>query len=134
LAGRQRAWLVTRYDDVANLLKDERLVKDKSSALTPDQAARQPWMPAVLRALSRNMLDLDEPDHARLRGLVHKAFTPRLVEEMRRRMQTLTDELLDAVQARGRMDLVRDFALPLPTTIIAEMLGVPTRDRHKFHR
>ena len=80
------------------------------------------------------MLDLDAPDHTRLRALVHKAFTPGLVENMRERIQGLTDELLDAVQGRGRMDLIRDYALPLPTTIIAEMLGVPVRDRHKFHR
>ena len=80
------------------------------------------------------MLNLDEPDHTRLRGLVHKAFTPRLVANMLERIQTLTDELLDAVQARGRMDLIRDYALPLPTTIIAEMMGVPVQDRHKFHR
>jgi cytochrome P450 PksS len=84
--------------------------------------------------LSRNMLDVDAPDHPRLRGLVHHAFTPRLVEGMRQRVQSLTHELLDAVAARGRMDIIRDYALPLPTTIIAEMLGVPVRDRHKFHR
>jgi cytochrome P450 PksS len=65
---------------------------------------------------------------------VQKAFTPRLVEAMRDRIQTLTDELLDAVESRGKMDLIRDYALPLPTTIIAEMLGVPVRDRHRFHR
>ncbi len=80
------------------------------------------------------MLDLDPPDHTRLRGLVHKAFSPRLVDNMRERIQRLTEELLDAVQNQGRMDLIRDYALPLPSTIIAEMLGVPTRDRHKFHR
>ena len=62
------------------------------------------------------------------------AFTPRLVEKMRERIERLTDELLGAVQARGRMDLIHDYALPIPTTIIAEMLGVPVRDRHKFHR
>jgi cytochrome P450 PksS len=84
--------------------------------------------------LLRNMLDLDEPDHARLRALVNKAFTPRLVEQMRDRIQALTDELLTAVQGRGRMDLIREYALPIPTTIIAEMLGVPVADRHKFQR
>ena len=80
------------------------------------------------------MLDVDPPDHTRLRALVHKAFTPRLVEEMRDRIQSLTDELLDAAERRGRMDLIRDYALPIPTTIIAEMLGVPVADRHRFHR
>jgi cytochrome P450 PksS len=134
LPDRQTAWLVTRYDDVAAALKDERLVKDRSRALSPDQARRQPWVPGLFRPLMRNMLDLDPPDHTRLRALVHRAFTPRLVEQMRGRIQALADELLDAVERRGRMDLVRDYALPIPTTIIAEMLGVPAGDRHRFHR
>jgi cytochrome P450 PksS len=125
------AWLITRYDDAATVLKDERFAKDTANALTPEQAARQPWF---RKPLKRNMLDLDPPDHTRLRALVHKAFTPRRVEEMTGRIKELTDELLDAALARGRMDLIRDYALPLPTTIIAEMLGVPARDRHRFHR
>jgi cytochrome P450 PksS len=65
---------------------------------------------------------------------VQKAFTPRLIEQMRERIERLTNDLLDAVQGRECMDLIRDYALPLPTTIIAEMLGVPVEDRHKFHR
>ena len=134
LPGKQRAWLVTRYEDVAALLKDERFVKDRLNAQMPEQASKQPWMPAMFKPLTRNMLDLDPPDHARLRGLVYKAFTPRLVENLRPRVQTLTDELLDAVSNRGGMDLISAYALPLPTTIIAEMLGVPAADRHKFHR
>ena len=80
------------------------------------------------------MLDLDPPDHTRLRALVHRAFTPRLVEQMRGRIQSLADELLVAAGRRGNMDLIRDYALPIPTTIIAEMLGVPDADRHRFHR
>lgn len=134
LPDKQKAWLITRYDDVAAALKDPRFVKDRRNALTPEQAAKQPWVPAMFRPLTRNMLDLDVPDHTRLRALVHKAFTPRLVERMRERVQTLTDGLLDAVERRGRMDLVREYALPVPTTIIAEMLGIPVADRHRFHR
>src|SRR5262249_44161552 len=68
------AWLVTRYDDVAAVLKDDRFAKDPLNALSPEQQARQPWMPAYFRPLTRNMLDRDAPDHTRLRGLVHKAF------------------------------------------------------------
>ena len=77
LPDRQPAWLITRYDDVAAALKDERFVKDRRNALTPEQASKQPWMPAFFRPLTQNMLDLDVPDHTRLRALVHKAFTPR---------------------------------------------------------
>jgi cytochrome P450 PksS len=134
LPDRQTAWLITRYADVAAALKDERFVKDKLNALTPGQVAKQPWVPGMFKPLTRNMLDLDAPDHSRLRALVHKAFTPRLIETMRERVQALTDDLLDVVKDRGGMDLIRDYALPLPTTIIAEMLGVPAADRHKFHR
>jgi cytochrome P450 PksS len=134
LPTREMAWLVTRYDDVAAVLKDERFVKNTANALTPEQAARRPWFRKIFKPLQRNMLDLDPPDHTRLRALVSKAFIPRLVEQMRERIQRLTDDLLDAAQARGSVDLIHDFALPLPTTVIAEMLGVPVADRHKFHR
>ena len=134
LPNRQVAWLITRYEYVAAVLKDGRFAKDKQNALTPQQTARQPWVPPIFRPLTRNMLDVDAPDHTRLRSLVHKAFTPRLVERMRERIETLTEALLDAAQARTRMDLVRDYALPIPTTVIAEMLGAPAEDRHRFHR
>jgi cytochrome P450 len=128
------AWLVTRYDDVAAVLKDERFAKDPLNALSPEQHARQPWIPRFARPLTRNMLDVDPPDHTRLRGLVHKAFTPRLVERMRGRAQALCDRLLDRARGRGRLDLIRAYAQPVPTTIIAEMLGVPVADRPRFQR
>jgi cytochrome P450 PksS len=134
LPDRQTAWLVTRYDDVVAVLKDERFAKDRNNALTREQLAGQPWMPRFFRPLTRNMLDLDASDHTRLRGLVHKAFTPRLVEQMRDRVAALTGSLLDTALKRGRMDLIRDYAMPVPTTIIAEMLGVPVADRHRFQR
>ena len=134
LTNGRSAWLVTRYDDVVALFKDERFVNEGGRVRTPEQEARQPWVPKAFRRLQRNLLALDAPDHTRLRTLVHKAFTPRLIENMQERIRSLADELLDAVEARGRMDVIRDFALPLPTTIIAEMLGVPARDRSRFHR
>ena len=134
LGDKRPAWLVTRYDDVVTVLKDDRFGKDKRKVMTRDQIAREPWIPKMLQPIERNMLDADAPEHTRLRGLVHTAFTPRLIENMRERIQRLTDELLNPIETRGRMDLIRDYALPVPTTIIAEMLGVPERERHKFHR
>jgi cytochrome P450 PksS len=134
LPDRRRIWLVTRYDDVVTVLKDGRFVKDKRTALSPEQAAREPWIPSILRPLERNMLDVDPPDHTRLRALVQQAFTPRLVENLRDRITTLAHELIDAVEAKGNMDLIRAYAVPVPTTIIAEMLGVPPEDRKRFHR
>ena len=134
LPDKRQAWLVTRYDDVMAVLKDERFVKDRQNAMTPELAALQRRMPRAFKPLERNMLSVDPPDHTRLRALVHKAFTPRLVEQMRERIQTLADGLLDAMQRRRRMDIIRDYALPLPTMVIADMLGVPAADRHRFHR
>jgi len=135
------AWLVTRYDDAVAALKDERLVKDRRNGLTPQQAAREPWFRRAFDVLKHNMLDRDPPDHTRLRALVQRAFTPRLVEQARPRIEALTAELLDAALKRvvsggglRGLDIIRDYALPLPTTIIAEMLGVPAADRGYFNR
>jgi cytochrome P450 PksS len=134
LPDRQSAWLVTRYDDVSRVLKDEGFAKDRRNAMTPEQLARQPWIPDFAKPLTRNMLDLDGVDHDRLRALVQKAFTPRLVEQMRPRIEQLTEDLLSALKSRKQIDLIHDYALPLPTTVIAQMLGVPVKDRHRFHR
>ena len=81
----------------------------------------------------RWMLFKNPPDHTRLRGLVHKAFTPRRVEQMRSQIQAITDGLLDRVQAAGRADLIAELAYPLPVTVIAAMLGVPAEDHAQFH-
>ena len=132
-AGRH-AWLITRYDDVAAVLKDDRFAKDPRNALTAEQYRKEPWVPGFLRPLAHNMLDQDAPDHTRLRALVHKAFTPRMIEQLRDRIQSLCDHLLVRAQQRGGVDLIRDYALPLPVIVIAQMLGVAPRDRHKFHR
>jgi cytochrome P450 len=131
---KQRAWLVTRYDDVLDVLKDARFAKNPRNAMSPEQLKKMPWMPPMVKPLEQNMLDLDSPDHTRLRALVHKAFTPRLIEQMRDQIQALTNELLDAAEPKGGMDLIADFALPLPLTMIGRILGVPAQDNYKFHR
>ncbi len=126
------AWLVTRYDDAVTVLKDPRFVKDVRRVcpsevwqqLVPDQE--------VFHLISEHMLNFDPPDHTRLRRLVSQAFTPRLIEQLRGRIQYLSDSLLDAVQERGYMDLIDEFAYPLPITVISEMLGIPVEDRGKF--
>jgi cytochrome P450 len=134
LPDKRVAWLVTRYDDVLAALRDERLVKDLRNAMPPDQQKQRPWVPGVFKPLERVMTHLDGGDHRRLRALVQQVFTPQLVERMRARAEQLSNELLDIVQPRGRMDLIREYAMPLPTTIIAEILGVPAADRHAFQR
>jgi cytochrome P450 len=118
-------WMVTRYDDVLAALSDPRLSNDPhhASALTE-----------VLRGdfLSRSMIGTDPPQHTRLRRLVSKAFTARRVEGLRPRVQEITDALLDRITPRGSADLVADFGLPLPITVIGELLGVPEIDRDRF--
>jgi cytochrome P450 len=132
LDGETMIWFVTRYEDVAAvLLDDERFVRDPRLALTPEQLAQGPSSPA-LEAIENHMLNRDGDDHRRLRRLVTKAFTPKVVEGLRPRIQALADELLDAVESRGEMDLAAEFAFPLPITVIAELLGVPTADRDRF--
>jgi cytochrome P450 len=119
-------WVVSRYADVLALLKDDRFSNDFTAKL--------PWTPRATQPLTRHMLNRDPPDHTRLRTLVNKAFTPRVVEQMHGRIQAVCHGLLHAAAARGRMDLVADLALPLPLTIIADLIGVPAEDRHRFAR
>jgi cytochrome P450 len=134
LRDRRTAWLVTRYEDVAGVLKGDTFAKDKLNAMDPEQRAKTPWVPGFLKPLERNMLDLDDPDHVRLRALVSKAFTPRLIERLRGRIEALCEELLDAMERESGTDLVAGYALPLPATVIAELLGVPAEDHARFHR
>jgi cytochrome P450 len=138
LPDKRAAWLVTRYDDVARVLKDNTFAKDKLNAMDPEQRAKTPWVPSFLKPLERNMLDLDDPDHARLRALVSKVFTPRLIERLRGRIVALCEELLDAMERerrrKGEAELVAGYALPLPATVITALLGVPPEDHAKFHQ
>lgn len=122
-------WLITRYADVAAVLKDPRFVKDPRNVLSAEELARMGVDDSPLRF---NMLSVDPPDHTRLRGLVHRAFTAPFIERLRGRVQAIADELIDAVEAKGEMDLIDDFAFPLPILVIAEMLGVPGKDRDRI--
>jgi cytochrome P450 len=119
-------WFLTRYDDCNNLLRDNCLGRGELTSF-PD-AEKALW-----EMMSKWMLTQDPPDHTRLRGLVHKAFTPRIVEQMRNEIQAITDSLLDKVQADGRMDIIADLAYPLPVTVIARMFDVPEKDYALFH-
>lgn len=114
------------YEDCSALLRDNRFGRGGRQEPPPEQAALDQMM-------SNWMLMLNPPDHTRLRGLVHKAFSPRMVEQLRGATRAITDELLDRVQPQGEMDLIADLAYPLPVTVIATMLGIPTADRDRFH-
>lgn len=130
----EHAWIITRYDDVLAALTDERLVKDRRNVQDPNKKQRGMWIPGFIQPLQRNMLDSDAPDHTRLRSLVHQAFMPRLIAQMQTRIHRLAHELIDRVQPKGEMDLVHDFALPIPMVAIGEMFGVAEPDRTAFHR
>jgi len=135
LDGETPIWFVTRYDDVVALLSDnDRFVLDAALALTPEELAafEDGVSIAADPRVSENLLAKDGVDHRRLRRLVSKAFTPRIVEHLRPRIQELADELIDRVADRGRMELVDDFAFPLPITVIAELLGIPVEDQARF--
>jgi cytochrome P450 len=135
--GEQRGWLVMNYDDVIAILKDPRFLKDphKFTLHAEKEQIQADERAATLNSLltdRRDLLVTEPPDHTRLRGLISKAFTPRMIEQLRPRIQQVADELLDAVQGRNQMDLIADFAFPLPITIISEMLGIPVADRERF--
>ena len=123
-----QAWLVTNYDDVLAAFSDPRLSSSLSDATDPGLLEQLPQRGALLRS----MLRANPPDHTRLRRLVSKVFTARRVAELRPRIQGIADRLLDAVIPAGRADLIEDFALPLPVTVISELLGVPADDRDGF--
>jgi cytochrome P450 len=126
------AIVVSRYADVDAALRDPRLCKNREDALTPAQLATGPRIPKIFSALTRGLLSLDGPDHDRLRRLVQQAFTPRRVEQIRDQVVVLADELLDTAERRGSMDLVADFAAPLPLAVIARIIGVPEEDVPRF--
>jgi len=123
------AWLLTTYEDALFVLRDPRFTKDRNKVFPPQQDEQAANMQAIM---FHNMLTTDPPDHTRLRRLVSKAFTPRMIEQLRPRIQQIADELLDTVQEQGQMDLITDFAYPLPITVISQMLGIPTTDRKLF--
>jgi len=132
--GETPIWFVSRHEDVvAVLLDDDRFVRDPALAFDPEQlAAWTSGMPEAFEFTEQHMLNRDGDDHRRLRRLVTRAFTPRMVEQLRPRIQEIADSLIDEVEARGEMDLVDEYAFPLPITVIAELLGIPATDRDRF--
>jgi cytochrome P450 len=119
-------WVLTRYQDVALVLHDQRFSADRTK-----------WRGLQSRAdddAVRSMQTLDPPDHTRLRALVSKAFTPRVVEELRPRVQAIVDSVLTTVAQQGGVDLIEELAYPLPVAVIAEMLGIPHDDWPRFRK
>ena len=112
-------WVLTNYEDVDMVLRDHRRFGNEGRDFG--------YIPYI------SMLDLDPPAHTRIRGLVSRGFTPRSVSALEPRVRQRVDELLDALEGRDRIDLIQDFAFPLPVIVIAELLGVPPEDREQFN-
>jgi len=126
-------FVASRHAEVSLVLRDKRFGKDfveRTTRRYGPEIMKEP----VFRSMSYWMLQADPPDHTRLRGLVVKAFTARRVENMRRRIQEIVDQAIDAVIDRGHMDLIEDFAFRLPVTIICDMLGIPEEHREVFYK
>ncbi|QQM44051.1 cytochrome P450 family protein [Streptomyces liliifuscus] len=121
------AWLVTRYGDVREALADPLLSLDKRHALPGGYKGF-----ALPPALDANLLNMDPPDHTRIRRLVGRAFTTRRVEQLRVPIRQTADRLLDALGAHGGTDLIAAYAAPLPITVICDLLGVPDEHRRDF--
>lgn len=127
------AWLVTRYADAKRALADPRLSKNPVHHAEHAHAKGKTGIPGERGAeLMTHLLNIDPPDHTRLRRLVSQAFTPRRVAEFAPRVQELTDGLIDAFAAKGEADLIHDFAFPLPIYAICDLLGVPREDQDDF--
>ncbi|WP_260470599.1 cytochrome P450 [Streptomyces sp. RP5T] len=127
------AWLVTRYADARQALADGRLSKNPDHHAEDAHGKNKTGIPGERSAnLMTHLLNIDPPDHTRLRRLVSKAFTPRRVAEFAPRVQELTDGLIDRFAQRGEADLIHDFAFPLPIYAICDLLGVPREDQDEL--
>ncbi|GAA3696600.1 cytochrome P450 [Nonomuraea antimicrobica] len=126
-------WLIARHADVNALLRDRRLGRSYLHVATHEEFGRPPepeFQEPFWRVIRAGMLDVEPPVHTRLRRLVSKAFTPRMVESLRPRVRAIAEGLVEAYVAKGGGDLIAEVAEPLPVTVIAEMLGIPDQDRH----
>ena len=126
-------WLVSRYEDVNSLLRDRRFGRTYHHIATHAEMGRpdEPeWHGPFWNLIRAGILDMEPPDHTRVRRLVAKAFTPRYVEGLRPMVQRVMDALVDGVDGMDEFDMLPTVAEPLPVTVIAEMLGVPETDRH----
>ncbi|MBN2909211.1 cytochrome P450 [Polycladomyces sp. WAk] len=125
------AWLIVRYDEAQAALTEKRLLKNVERFQDKEILRRRP---KEMEVFVHHMLTSDPPDHTRLRNLVQQAFTPRMIEQLRERIEEIAEDLLDKIAgAPGReADLIRDYAFPLPIIVISDMLGVPREDRDRF--
>jgi pimeloyl-[acyl-carrier protein] synthase len=133
MGGDLAPWVVSGYDEVYRVLRDTRF-SSAGRALGMRGNAAQAERYASQGGFGASMVSSDPPEHTRLRGLVSKAFTPRRISAMKDRLEEIVDELLAPATARGSIELMDEFAGPLPATVIGELLGVPREDHERFRR
>ena len=129
-------WLLTRFEDVAAGLRDKRLSSSGRVAALLDRLpeSERDRLGLLYEHFSSGLIHSDPPDHTRLRRLINKAFTPSVMEQLRGRTQEIVDELLGALDPAAEIEVIRDFAFPLPIRLIGEVLGVDVRDLRQFKR
>lgn len=129
------SWYVMRYADLMSIIRDDRLSSErfKTMVMSLSEEEQKRYSPFI-ESVTSWILMSDPPSHTRIRSLVNKAFTPRMIENMRARIQTLVDGMLDKVQGNGRMDVIADLAVPLPGIVISDMLGVPEEGQPQFKK
>lgn len=126
-----KEWLITRYEDALPLLKDNRLKKDWTNVFSQD--TKNMYLSVDNSDhLTTHMLNSDPPNHSRLRSLVQKAFTPKMIAQLDGRIQRIADDLISDIERKGTLNLVDDYSFPLPIIVISEMLGIPKEDQAKF--
>ncbi|ADM37818.1 cytochrome P450 [Bacillus spizizenii] len=129
--GTYPAWLITRYDDCMAFLKDNRITRDVKNVMSQEQI-KMLNVSEDIDFVSDHMLAKDTPDHTRLRSLVHQAFTPRTIENLRGSIEQITEQLLDEMEKENKADIMKSFASPLPFIVISELMGIPKEDRAQF--
>ncbi|MCP4329560.1 MAG: cytochrome P450 [Alphaproteobacteria bacterium] len=125
-------WVLTRYDDVKKSLNDKRLSADRITPFLHHMTTSGRPVPTLARIVGNWAVFTDPPRHTRLRGLMNKAFTPRAVARLTPRIIAIVDRLITAMAGNTEANLIADFAYPLPVTVIADMIGVPSDDQHLF--
>lgn len=126
-----KEWLITRYEDALPLLKDNRLKKDWTNVFSQD--IKNMYLSVDNSDhLTTHMLNSDPPNHSRLRSLVQKAFTPKMIAQLDGRIERIADDLISDIERKGTLNLVDDYSFSLPIIVISEMLGIPKEDQAKF--
>jgi cytochrome P450 len=128
-----QGWIITRYEDVVHVLKNVQIIKDYHK-LAPEDESKIAEGFDEREYILNHMLNADPPKHTRLRGIVQKAFNPKAISRLEGRIQHIANDLLNKVECKQTMNVIEDYAFPLPIIVISELIGIPKEDQHKFRK